>query len=225
MDIRIQDFIRSEYLEIYNTVCTQNLDTLNEDIKIFRIFYQNFDKIEESVKIVDKISQNELLFKKFFHELNINKPLTYGTILLKYKKLYDTVYAINEYPYFLKDEIFKKIDYLKKFIENYEILLDKIGIKKDNSLGNVKLVVLTEKINIFNDKQTEKENEINFFKDIKDPNKKRAIVCDEDNVKVVAGAGAGKTFIIEKRVNYLIKNGIDPKRFYVYVILRRELIN
>ena len=52
-----------------------------------------------------------------------------------------------------------------------------------------------------------------FFKDITDLNKRRAIVIDENNVKVNAGAGTGKTFTIQNKVKYLIeKRGISPKK-------------
>ena len=41
---------------------------------------------------------------------------------------------------------------------------------------------------------------------------KKAVYCNFKKYLVVAGAGTGKTFTIIAKVNYLIKNGIDPNK-------------
>ena len=97
------------------------------------------------------------------------------------------------------------MEYYKDLI-NYKNLSD----EKHNRIKKLNERILDDEI---------KDNP-EFFKNITDPNKRRAIVIDEKNVKVNAGAGTGKTFTIQNKVNYLIeKEEFHPKRFYVYVIL------
>lgn len=350
--------LKEDYSQVYKYICSENIDAINNDIKRFRYFYENFDKIEDSIKIIDKIKEKESLLKKFHSKLN-NKSFSDSDskyVIMEFEELYEIANLIKNYPYCLKDKIIDEFDNLDYFIENYEKLLDTYDFKTDEYIEKMNLIV---KINSFNDKNLQDmvsskkeyseiyqevsgnidkflnnsdvlgfidvyrdcesaidlinkikqnkdlinsfcaeinsgeylsnykrymliveykefydlacqiydisewfehvifeqfdtferfmayydglinynyfqdeemrninvircinenyiENEINnnksFFKDVKDENKLRAIVTDEDNVKVVAGAGAGKTFIIQKRINYLIKKGIDPKK-------------
>lgn len=44
---------------------------------------------------------------------------------------------------------------------------------------------------------------------------KRAVITDEDNCLVIAGAGCGKTSMILAKVDYLIHKGVDPKKILV----------
>uniref|UniRef100_UPI002606B07B UvrD-helicase domain-containing protein n=1 Tax=uncultured Methanobrevibacter sp. TaxID=253161 RepID=UPI002606B07B len=351
--------LKTEYSQIYHIISSENLDKINNDIKRFRYYYENFNKIEDSIKIIGKIKQKEDLINKFYMKLTEKSfsDINSSNIIFEFKEIYEIVYAIKKYPYCLKDKIIDEFANLEYFIQNYEQLLDNYGFKTSNYMKKMELIV---KINSFNDKNlyemaslkkeyseiyhelstnfnefyyntevlvfianfeccvqavdlinnirqnenlinnfcaeincgeflsnsirnklivefkecydfasqiysfpewfeyiifnefnnferfmgyyndllnyqnyqntrisnlnsivriNEKyiENEIGnhktFFKDIKDKNKKKAIITDEDNVKVVAGAGAGKTFIIQKKINYLIeKKRVDPKK-------------
>lgn len=338
---RLQSMISlmSEYSQIYQEISARNLDAINEEFKKFRYFYENFGKVVNSVRIIDKLNQKEDLIDEFHQELTYNPFFNSNMAISKYKDLYGIFYPIKEYPYFLKDKIFEQIDNLEFFIKNYELLLEEHYPKTDK-YNSIEWVGLIEKINLFNNKKLDEmvsskkeyseiyqeisemkidsskehyveflvfmdnyeycnelsellnkiklnkhfiddffteinkeelsnyrrnelisdfkefyhlssqvysypegmefhifdelnnlelfieyyddllnegnfikeiniKNEIYkneaFFKDIKDLNKKRAIVCDEDNVRVIAGAGAGKTFIIQKKIEYLIK--------------------
>ena len=346
--------LKSEYSQIYQFISYENLDSMNNDIKRFRYYYEHFDKIEDSIDIIDKIKSKEDLIDKFHTELTNNSSYYQNSnkTILEFKELYKIAYGINDYPYCLKDKIIDEFANLDYFIVNYEQLLDRYEFQIDN----IKKIELVVKINSFNDKKLwdmvsskneyheiyqkvssmdimnspnkyymefdifienfekcekaldlvnkikQKEeaidnffNEINdgeylpnsrrneiikkydecynlvtqvhnfsewieyniinefnnlddfiayyndlqnynesefneirkinneyiekkinkhkqLFSDIHDFNKKKAIVTDEDNVKVVAGAGAGKTFIIEKKIDYLIEEGIDSEK-------------
>ncbi|WP_410320111.1 UvrD-helicase domain-containing protein [Methanobrevibacter sp.] len=346
--------LKSEYSQIYQFISSENLDSMNNDIKRFRYYYEHFDKIDESIEIIDKIKAKEDFIDKFHTELTSNSSSYPNTnnVILEFKELYKIVHVINEYSYCLKDKIIDEFTNLDYFIENYERLLDRYEFQIDN----IKKIELLVTINSFNDKNLwdmvsskneyheiyqkissmniansaneyyiefdifienfekcekalnlvnkikQKEesiynffNEINdgeylpnsrrneiinkyndfynlanqvqnfsewmeyniinefnnlddfiayysdlqnynesefneirkinnnyiekkinnhkqLFSDIPDFNKKKAIVTDEDNVKVVAGAGAGKTFIIEKKIDYLIEEGIDSAK-------------
>ena len=46
-------------------------------------------------------------------------------------------------------------------------------------------------------------------------NQKEALVIDENNMLVLASAGSGKTFIIEAKIDYLIKHGVKEKDILV----------
>ncbi len=45
-----------------------------------------------------------------------------------------------------------------------------------------------------------------------DEDQRRAVICDEDNTLVLAGAGSGKTAVISAKVGYLVKcKNVDPR--------------
>ena len=46
-------------------------------------------------------------------------------------------------------------------------------------------------------------------------NQKEALLIDENNMLVLASAGSGKTFIIESKIDYLIKHGVKEKDILV----------
>ena len=96
---------------------------------------------------------------------------------------------------------------IEELYENNKLLIDYSSIEN-----------LVEKHNKeFMEKEVEKYPEVFTTVDKKPLNKeqKLAVVSDEDNCLVIAGAGCGKTSMILAKVNYLIHKGVNPKKILV----------
>ena len=163
---------------------------------------------DEFLNEFDKFENHKEDLNNFFKDIN-NDYISYSTrinLIDNFKNLYNWASKIFYYPNF-KSYNTDKFKPLVRFIEYYEDLKE-----YSNNLNDKINVNQIKRVNdSFIDTEV-KDNE-NFFEDIQDENKKRAIVCDEDNIKIVAGAGAGKTFIIQKKIDYLINiKGKDPKK-------------
>ena len=40
----------------------------------------------------------------------------------------------------------------------------------------------------------------------------QAVTSDEKYIRVVAGAGSGKTKVLTSRISYLVENGVEPEK-------------
>ena len=100
---------------------------------------------------------------------------------------------MNKFPISLKNKIYQEFPNLKSFIQYYKDLINykNLSDEKPNRIKKLNERILDDEI----------KDKLEFFKDITDPNKRWAIVIDEKNVKVNAGAGTGKTYTIQNRVN------------------------
>ena len=170
-------------------------------------------KTDSSVKklnnIENKIKKNYELINDFFSEINTNGFLSFEKreeILVKYSPIYKISSVLNKFSDSHKQKIFSEFDNLEKFLKAYGDLINYTNLSdtsEDNEIRKINENVLDTEIN---------ENE-DFFKEITDINKKRAIVIDEKNVRVNAGAGTGKTFTIQNKVKYLIeRKGVSPDK-------------
>lgn len=201
--------LENEYSKTYDEIL-KNYSILSQyrEITLFKDYYSHLNDIKQISIIENEIKTNFGLLNQFDNDLKNNGFLNYSKrekIINTYKSLYELTSDLSKFPIFLKNRIYQEFPNLKTFMEYYKDLINykNLGDEKPNRIKKLNERILDDEI---------KDNP-EFFKDITDPNKRRAIVIDEKNVKVNAGAGTGKTFTIQKKVNYLIeKRGISPKK-------------
>lgn len=201
--------LENEYSKIYDEIL-KNYSILSQyrEITLFKDYYSHLNDIKQIIVIENEIKTNTGLLNQFDYDLKNNGFLNYSKrekIINTYKSLYELTSELNKFPLFLKNRIYQEFPNLKSFMEYYKDLINykNLSDEKPNRIKKLNEKMLDDEIN----------DNPEFFKDITDPNKRRAIVIDEKNVKVNAGAGTGKTFTIQNKVNYLIeKRGISPKK-------------
>lgn len=201
--------LEKEYFKTYDEIL-KNYSILSDyrEISLFKDYYSHLNDIKQINVIEEEIKTNNDLLNQFDDDLKSNGFLNYSKrekIINKYKTLYDLSSELDKFPILLKNKIYQEFSNLKSFLEYYKDLINykNLSDEKSNKIKKLNEISLDNEIN----------SNSEFFKDITDPNKRRAIVIDEKNVKVNAGAGTGKTFTIQNKVNYLIeKKGISPKK-------------
>lgn len=201
--------LEEEYSRTYDQIL-RNCSVLSQypEIALFNDYYSHLNNIKEIIVLEKEIKNNISLLNRFNEDLNNNGFLNYfkrEKIINKYESLYKLTSKVDKFPIFLKSRVYQEFVNLDGFMKYYEDLMNYKNLSDEKP----------NKIKIINEKILDDEIKDNpeFFKNITDPNKKRAIVIDEKNVKVNAGAGTGKTFTIQNKVNYLIeKKGVSPKK-------------
>jgi len=127
----------------------------------------------------------------------------------KYSKYYEKLSIKENYQFVLKNTIKYKIDIydLNNFLQKFSTIQNDIRKHNESSIESV----LEENREYFD----------NILKDI-DPNikldeeQRKAVVYDDNNCLVIAGAGAGKTTTMAAKVKWLVeKKGISPEEIIV----------
>ena len=117
-------------------------------------------------------------------------------------------------------EFNKYIDYQErhKIKNKYKHNFDKLRKKIFKNKLERKFIKNYKHLDKFIDKQNEIyiNNNLNLIKDLNgielDINQKKAILSNEDNTLIIAGAGSGKTLTMVGKINYLINNlKVKPK--------------
>ena len=192
-----------------------NYDLANEMIKIPEI--ENPD-VDDFVDIYDNFDQNIFEINKKYvnklYETNINNIIEYVSLINLSQDFYLSNSKLNEllnnHEYYLN--IVKN---LQKFCEDYDYLEDKT-ILNEFPISSNQFMNITNDANESFIKRELKENEKLFDNVVKgkplDENQRKAVIIDEDNTQIIAGAGCGKTLTLQAKAKYLIdRRGIKPE--------------
>lgn len=197
--------LENEYTEIYEKI---NFDECYKYDEIME-FKENFKAIDEfkANNFVNEVEKYSDTFKEFQKSIENSQYLTIEEISRLKEKYLSLFSIISNYPNSASK--FKIGNGLSALSKPIRLLLDLFDYDKFFTTSETNLIKRHNEVILDNHI---KENP-KFFADISDVNKKRAIAIDEKNVKVIAGAGTGKTFTIRKKVKYLIENlGISPEK-------------
>ena len=166
----------------------------------------------DNIYMEDEIEKFIIKYKKFItKDIYITNKM-YHTFMQKYKYLYTYVHHNNKNYTFLRDIVIKQRQIVKMHNTNFV---------------NKKLIDYKDYFD-------------NMFKDIDknillDKNQRKAIICEEENLLVIAGAGSGKTTTMTAKVKYLIDKcnykesdiaaGKDGLAFAVFQVKENNCIN
>ena len=202
-----KNILINEYTPLYDLLKDEDLSEYPEDIQSdinqFLDSFTNLDKIIEDInkiiginRIKEKVNSKKNELDEFSEDIKnlaeLNSYINYKEIKKLKSKYFDLYDFIQEAK--------NKIDLEKEF-NNI--------IRKYENLTNI-----IEKINehyINNELKTYKS----FFDNIDgkslDYNQRVAVISDEVNSQIIAGAGCGKTLTVNAKIRYLIeKKGIKP---------------
>lgn len=192
------DFTKEDILQCYNEIINQaNENFINHEkqiiIKDFSNYldsYNNFIDYNERLNIESMFRRD---YCDYYHELNMDKSID------------------NFNKKIIKIEKQKVLDYLPdRYIPNSEIQ----KYQRENKVHfDLNTVIKEHNCNYI---QNQMEINLDFFDNVAgrtlDFNQKVAVLTDDDNTQIVAGAGTGKTVTIQAKVKYLIeKQGVLPE--------------
>ena len=186
-------------------------------------------KEKQEKKRLEKLERTRETRKKYYEDNNLNEQ--YKNIKRKIDNLLEEKEKYKELKFYINDFKVKKytskVENLRKefivFDDYFDIIEDyKEYFEKLNSL-----LLSEEEVKNLNKEYVEKELNENkeFFSNIDgkslDEQQRKAIIIDEDNNLVVAGAGSGKTLTISGKVKYLVeKKNINPNDILLITFTR-----
>jgi superfamily I DNA/RNA helicase len=87
-------------------------------------------------------------------------------------------------------------------------------LEKQEKMLNSKTEITEEDKNLF--------EQYKFFLEKFNPEQKKAIITENKNILCIAGAGSGKTTVLTKRIEFLIKEkGVDPRKILAITFTRK----
>lgn len=187
---------------------TKKNKKIKQEEKLRREKIEELERIENQKKEellkkerIEKEGNAKEIFKKLTLKINIlNKKYTQLTSLEDYLNEYKVKKYQNEY-----NEIYETL----KSIEEYKELF--LGEYNDYLVKLDSCELEDSQVKELNKKYVEKELEENkdFLSNVDnkslDEQQRKAVIIDEDNNLIVAGAGSGKTLTISGKVKYLVE--------------------
>ena len=176
----------------------------NNDIKRFISIYDNFDEVVFNFNrdYVNKIYDENAGEIKQYYDI-YNKCQNYYVSNSRVNELLDTY-----------DSHLKIVNELLGFCSNYNYLSDKSIIEYFPKNYYDFIESITDANEAFIQRKLVEDND--FFENVVmgkslDENQRRAVLIDEDNTQIIAGAGSGKTLTLQSKAKYLIeKKNINP---------------
>ena len=156
--------------------------------------------------LIEEIDNYLTKYKKFMTKDIYITVKMYDTFTNKYKYLYDECYLKRSY---LKDN--------KKYINILKIVNDKNKLLKKHNRSYVDDKLIKYK-DYFDNMFVDIDRNI-----ILDKEQREAVICEENNLLILSGAGSGKTTTITAKVKYLIEiKKVDPKSISVVTFTKKS---
>ena len=203
------DELKEEFQESYEFLNDEDISNLNLSAQEKSNLSKYLNDYTNLNDIIDKINE-ELSIKLLQKELNFNIDK-----LNQFNDEYTKLLNSNFYITFKqKDEL------IEDYQDLYDLVLDaseKIELSDEFNKFLKDYPLIEKTINLRNEKYVEDELEEHkeFFDNIDgkslDDKQRLAVVKNELNSQIIAGAGCGKTLTVNAKVRYLIeKKGINP---------------
>ncbi|WP_295590706.1 UvrD-helicase domain-containing protein [uncultured Methanobrevibacter sp.] len=224
-----KNIIFNEFRGLLNSQDTYIDENICEEFKSrFNKSYCNYFDLLNMRRYIDKFNEQfiekekNVIFSEFMSLLDSQDVYIDENIYEEFKSRFNKSYC----NYF---DLFKMDDYIDefndKFIEKEKI--DCINNFKNGYISNSEKLELIRSLNIkwdidsivdeHNEKYIDEQIKLErfYFDNIAgrslDEDQIRAVLTDDDNTQIVAGAGTGKTLTLQAKVKYLIeKQGISP---------------
>ncbi len=176
-------------------------------IDLYKIKQEQIDKlineIEKHKKVYEKIDKVEL---KLTDLENITKDI-----------------YINDYK---RRQYKAKLELILKEFSFYNLSIENEKYKFLSNFFVDSINAVNEKNNLF--VKDEKIKEADFFKSVEEnpltESQQNAVVINEDNNLVIAGAGSGKTSVIVAKIGYLIKRGFTKPEDILVLAFNKKAV-
>ena len=211
LDHYITDDNKSEIInsneKIYDLAIEMNRipEIDNDVVSNFKSVYENFDGI------IYQMNSNYLENLYEVNKIRINEYVDIINLRQDYYISNSKLQELLEKHNFYLDIVLE----LLKYFNHYDCLKDKNELK-DFPQNSDELQFITSEAN---EKFIERELSINknLFNTVVpgkplDENQRRAVIIDEDNTQIIAGAGCGKTLTLQAKAKYLIeRKNVKPE--------------
>ena len=166
--------------------------------------------------LIDVITGNES--NKSVIKNRLNKLESFGSMAYESDELYDIIENLLmnnllEFTSIQGNKFWKVLDITQKGIEelsNPTLYKKRLSFK----FKEIKTVITDQDKIMF--------EEFGFFLNNFDTNQKKAIICGKNNLLCIAGAGTGKTTVLTKRIEFLIKfKSVDPSKILAITFTRK----